>query len=84
MGSLWLEDQTYIINNVMFSHFFQSLLDLHKTADEASDPQLTDFIEGNFLEEQVEAIKEFGDLVTRMRRVGEGVGIHLIDKELDS
>ncbi len=61
----------------------QSLLDLHKTADAANDPQMTDFVEGTFLEEQVEAIKEFGDLVTRMRRVGDGLGIHLIDKELN-
>ena len=60
----------------------QSLLDLHKTADENSDPQLTDFIEGNYLEEQVEAIKEIGDLVTRMKRAGNGIGEHMIDKEL--
>ena len=60
----------------------QSLLELHKTADASSDPQLTDFIEGNYLEEQVEAVKELGDLVTRMRRAGDGLGVHLIDKEL--
>ncbi len=63
---------------------FQSLLDMHKTADTANDPQFCDFIESNFLEEQVEAIKEFGDLITRMRRAGEGLGVHIIDRELDS
>ena len=60
----------------------QSLLELHKTADASNDPQMTDFIEGEYLEEQVHAIKELGDLTTRMRRAGDGLGIHLIDKEL--
>ena len=31
----------------------QSLLDLHKSADEHEDAQLTDFIEGEYLKEQV-------------------------------
>jgi ferritin heavy chain len=31
----------------------EKLLALHKVAEEANDPQMTDFIEGNFLEEQV-------------------------------
>ena len=64
--------------------FPQSLLDMHKTSDAAGDPQFCDFIESEYLEEQVEAIKEFGDLITRMRRAGEGLGVHLIDRELDS
>ena len=58
-----------------------SLLELHKTADASNDPQLTDFLEGEYLEEQVHAIKELGDLVTRMKRAGDGLGVHLIDKE---
>ena len=61
----------------------QSLLDLHKGADGSSDPQMTDFIEGEYLKEQVEAIKELGDLVTKLRRAGPGLGVHLIDKELE-
>ena len=61
---------------------FQSLLDLHKLADEANDYQLGDFIEGDFLREQVEAIKEFGDLISRMKRAGPGLGETMIDKEL--
>lgn len=59
-----------------------SLLELHKTADGSNDPQLTDFIEGEYLDEQVHAIKELGDLVSRMKRAGDGLGVHLIDKEL--
>jgi len=59
-----------------------SLLAMHKSADGNGDAQFTDFIEGNFLEEQVEAIKEIGDLITKMKRAGDGLGLHIIDKEL--
>ena len=31
----------------------QSLLELHKVADGAGDPQMTDFLEGEYLKEQV-------------------------------
>merc|ERR1712223_783503 len=60
----------------------ESLLNLHKMADTHHDAQLTDFIEGTFLKEQVEAIKEIGDLVTKMKRAGDGIGLTIIDKEL--
>lgn len=49
-----------------------SLLKLHKVADGNGDPQMCDFIEGNFLGEQVEAIKKLSDMVTQLNRVGEG------------
>jgi ferritin heavy chain len=60
----------------------QSLLDLHKAADGANDPQMTDFIEGEYLKEQVEGAKELADLVTKVKRVGTGLGIYIIDKDL--
>merc|ERR1712189_59501 len=31
--------------------------------------------------EQVEGIKAIGDLITKMKRAGDGLGLHLIDKE---
>merc|ERR1719167_501088 len=43
----------------------ESLLNMHKMADSHGDAQMTDFIEGTFLKEQVEAIKEIGNLVTK-------------------
>ena len=56
---------------------------------------MQDFLEGNFLKEQVEAAKELADLLTRMERATQyikadgskavscdGLGLHLIDKEL--
>ena len=71
-----------MIAKLLFLMLPQSLLDLHKTADGSGDPQLCDFIESEYLQEQVEAIKEFGDMVTRIKRVGDGVGLHIFDKEL--
>merc|ERR1712002_498081 len=60
----------------------ESLLNMHKMADSHGDAQLTDFIEGTYLKEQVEAIKEIADLVTKMKRAGDGLGLHIINKEL--
>merc|ERR1719411_2075712 len=60
----------------------ESLLVMHKTAGDHGDAQMTDFLEGEFLKEQVEAVKEIADLVTKMKRAGDGLGLHIIDKEL--
>jgi ferritin heavy chain len=62
----------------------QALLDLHKTAEKACDAQMTDFLEGEFLKEQVESINEIGHLITKIKRVGEGLGLYTIDKDLSS
>jgi ferritin heavy chain len=35
---------------------------------------MTDFIEGEYLEEQVNAIKEISDHITQLKRVGSGLG----------
>merc|ERR1712244_26639 len=59
----------------------QSLLDLHKVAGNHEDAQMCDFLEGNYLEEQVNAIKEIGDHITQLKRVGPGLGEHTYDKE---
>ncbi|XP_074597479.1 soma ferritin-like [Brevipalpus obovatus] len=59
----------------------QSLLDLHTLASTHSDAQFCDFIESHFLTEQVEAIKEIGDYITNLRRVGAGLGEYMFDKE---
>merc|ERR1712189_143054 len=60
----------------------QSLLDLHKASD--GDAHLCDFLEGEFLGEQVDAIKEISGWITKMKRAGPGIGFHLIDKEIGS
>jgi len=58
----------------------QSLLDLHKGAD--GDAHLCDFLEANFLDEQVDAIKEISGWITKLKRAGPGLGFHMIDKEI--
>ena len=61
----------------------KALIELHKCADSHGDAQLTDFIEGEYLKEQVEAEKEIGDFITKIKQAGtDGLGIHIIDKEL--
>lgn len=53
----------------------EKLLSLHAVADTNNDPQLADFIESEFLAEQVEAIKKISDYVSQLRRVGKGHGV---------
>jgi len=60
----------------------QSLLDLHAVATSHNDANLTDFLEGEYLEEQVEAIKELGDMITKLKRAGPGLGEYLFDKDI--
>lgn len=60
----------------------QVLLDLHKQATDHGDPHMTDFLEGNYLEEQVESIKQIAGFVTQLTRMGPGLGEHIFDKEL--
>jgi len=59
----------------------QALLDLHAVASSHNDAQMCDFIESNYLTEQVEAIKQLAEYVTNLKRVGPGLGEFLFDKE---
>ncbi|KAH9518502.1 hypothetical protein Btru_016964 [Bulinus truncatus] len=59
----------------------QSLLDLHKLCTSHEDPQMADFLESEYLEEQVESIKKIGDYITNLKRVGTGLGEYMFDKE---
>ncbi|XP_004416625.1 PREDICTED: ferritin heavy chain-like [Odobenus rosmarus divergens] len=61
----------------------QSLLELHKLATDKSDPHLCDFIETHYLNEQVKSIKELGDHITNLRKMGaheSGMAEYLFDK----
>lgn len=60
----------------------QSLLNLHKIAQEQNDPALEDFIESHYLQEQVEDIKRAADYITELKRCGgEGLGLYLFDRK---
>jgi ferritin heavy chain len=43
---------------------------------------MCDFLESEYLEEQVNAIKELSDRITNLKRVGSGHGEWHYDKEL--
>lgn len=59
-----------------------SLLRLHALAGEAGDAHLCDFIESEFLEDQVESLKELADMLTQLERCGcEGLGLYLFDQK---
>nr|GMD18817.1 ferritin-3, chloroplastic-like [Ipomoea batatas] len=60
----------------------EKLLKLHKVADEQNDTQLTDFVEEEFLAEQVESIKKISEYVAQLRRVGDGHGVWHFDQML--
>ncbi|KAI1288479.1 Soma ferritin [Halotydeus destructor] len=59
----------------------QSLLDLHSLAGDHGDAQFQDFLESEYLTEQVEAIKAISDLITNAKRTGTGLGEYLFDHE---
>lgn len=59
------------------------LLILHGLSEKHHDPQLEDYIEQVFLDEQVESIKQFADLISQLERAGpEGLGLYLFDQKL--
>ncbi|XP_019762844.2 soma ferritin-like [Dendroctonus ponderosae] len=60
----------------------ESLLQLHSVASGHMDVNLCDYLETNFLQEQVTSIKEIADYVTNLKRVGEGLGVVVFDNKL--
>ncbi|KAL2330679.1 hypothetical protein Fmac_018260 [Flemingia macrophylla] len=64
------------VHSVMPLHFSSFV------ADRNNDPQMADFIESEFLSEQVEAIKKISEYVSQLRRVGKGHGVWHFDQRL--
>ncbi|PKA50589.1 Ferritin-3, chloroplastic [Apostasia shenzhenica] len=60
----------------------EKLLNVHCVAERCSDPQMSQFIESEFLEEQVESIKKISEHVAQLRRVGKGHGVWHFDQTL--
>ena len=46
------------------------------------DPHLCDFLEDKFLGVQVDFIREVSTWITKLDRVGPGLGYHIIDTEV--
>ncbi|KAL4574996.1 hypothetical protein LXL04_021836 [Taraxacum kok-saghyz] len=60
----------------------EKLLNLHEVANRNNDVQLSDFVDSEFLGEQVEAIKKISEYVAQLRRVGKGHGVWHFDQML--
>ncbi|XP_043541900.1 ferritin, middle subunit-like, partial [Chiloscyllium plagiosum] len=61
----------------------QCLLDLHQLAIAQTDPHLCDFLETQYLDEEVEIIKRLGDYITNLKCLGapeNGMGLYLFDR----
>ena len=54
-------DSTIVYQGIVGKVSEKDLLELHKTASDYNDPQLCDFLEGNFLNEQVKSIYELSE-----------------------
>ena len=64
---------------------YKNLLDLHKIADNSQDFQFSDYIESNFLEEQVKANYELGCIIGKLRRIGnDGHGLWNFDNTFNN
>ncbi|CAN0879664.1 Ferritin-1, chloroplastic [Linum grandiflorum] len=60
----------------------EKLLSLHAVASQNNDPQTAEFVEREFLDEQVQSIKKISDYVTQLRLVGKGHGVWHFDQKL--
>jgi len=57
----------------------EALLALHGIASANNDAHLCDFLESNFLDEQVQSINELAKLVVNAKRCGDGLGVYQFD-----
>ncbi|MED6218212.1 Dysferlin [Stylosanthes scabra] len=60
----------------------EKLLNVYKVADRNKDPEMANFIQNEFLSEQVEHIKKTAEYVSQLRRVGKGHGVWHFDQRL--
>nr|ABV60416.1 ferritin [Triticum aestivum] len=60
----------------------EKLHNLHSVATRCNDPQLSDFVESQFLQEQVVAVKKISKYVTQLMRIGKGHGVWHFDRML--
>ena len=61
----------------------RTLQDLQAKAAEKNDFHLVDFIQQELLVRKVNTIKEVGDILTKVKRAGDGPGLYIVDRELE-
>lgn len=57
-------------------------MEIHAIASSHKDENFCDFLETEYLQEQVDSMKEIGDHITNLQRVGEGLGVYMFDKQI--
>ena len=63
---------------------YQSLLQLHGLGETHNDAALTDFIEGEYLTEQIDGINELSNYVSQLRLIGNnGSGLWIFNNEFE-
>jgi len=55
---------------------------VHQCGADSNDANLQDFIESEYLTEQYESIEELSNMITKVTRLGCGVGLHIFDEGL--
>ena len=69
----------------MEQKIYENLLELHKLGETHDDPALTDFIEGEYLKEQIDAANELSIFISQLKTIGNnGPGLWLFNKEFES
>jgi len=67
----------------MEQYVYEKLLELHKIAGDNNDPQFCDYIEGEFLEEQITAIDDLNVYISKLKLIGnDGHGLCDFDANL--
>ncbi|KAL5278057.1 Fer3HCH family protein [Megaselia abdita] len=80
----WTPECALIAALEMEKEVNKSLLEMHGVACKENDSNFCDFLEAEFLQEQVDGIKELADLLTSLKRCGDGLGVYIFDKNLEN
>ncbi|XP_052225818.1 yolk ferritin-like isoform X2 [Dreissena polymorpha] len=73
-NGLWAMQDTLALERMVSD----LILKLHASSDDA---HLTHVLEHQFIDEQVESIKKVNDIITKLYRVGKGLGEYMFDRE---
>ena len=55
---------------------------MHGLANSHHDPHLSDYLKDEFINERAEVINRLARYVTNLERVGDGLGVYIMDKDL--
>ena len=68
----------------MEKDIYKNLLLLHKQSEDDNDPQFCDFLESEYLNEQIESINEISKYITKLKMIGDnGHGIWNFDNNFN-